>query len=357
MSEADAKPNAATGSYALVPAISVPRQTLVDFVSTIWPQHAPEERIRAFWWTRAEPEQAIAAVDRSSGAMAGLCGGRHCVFRIGGRDVPTIAICDWYVAPAHAGKVLGRRMVRHFEKPERFLYAFSISDAAIAYLSRLGWTGPYRSSLSLLLVPPMLARGVAALRRRSSLAFDRHERGAAEPLGALGVALDRIEAQRRAGGPAHMRRDAAEWTWRLSVCGARRYAISVARRGDEPTGYVAVRRMTPGRNRTLDRLRAAVITDLVAADDDPAVLDALAGEAVAIAARLGALAVLAATTTPAPRAALARMGFVSSATPLLGRVLAPRSPQFMWLPRGAGAPLAATDLALSFADVAIDLDL
>jgi hypothetical protein len=38
-------------------------------------------------------------------------------------------------------------------------------------------------------------------------------------------------------------------------------------------------------------------------------------------------------------------------------VLAPRSPQFMWLPRGAGAPLAATDLALSFADVAIDLDL
>jgi hypothetical protein len=87
------------------------------------------------------------------------------------------------------------------------------------------------------------------------------------------------------------------------------------------------------------------------------VLRALAGEAVALAADLGARAMLTATTTAAHRAALARIGFISPATPLVGRVLAQRAPQFMWLPRGAGQELSADDLSLSFADVAIDLDL
>ena len=339
-----------------MPAISVEHAALVDFVSAIWPERAPEERIRAFWWTRAGPEHAVAAVHRPSGAMAGLCGGRHCVFRIGGRDVPAVAICDWYVAPGHVGQGLGKRLVQHFDRAERFLYAFSISDAAIANFQKLGWAGPYRSSLLLLLVPPVLAKHLARLRRAAGLSFDEHERGGGEPLGALGEALDRIEA-RRGGAPAHMRRDAAEWSWRLSVCGERRYRFCVARRDGEPVGYVVVRRMTPGRSRGLDRLRAAVISDLAAVDDHAAVLGALAGEAVAIAAGLGAGAMLTATTAAGHRAALARMGFVSPATPLLGRVLAPRAPQFMWLPRGPGDGLTAGDLALSFADVAIDLDL
>ena len=141
------------------------------------------------------------------------------------------------------------------------------------------------------------------------------------------------------------------------MCGERRYHICVARRDGNPVGYVAVRRMTPGRSRGLDRLRAAINTDLAAVDDDAALLGALAGEAVALAANLGARAMLTATTAPAHRAALAGIGFISPATPLVGRVLAPRAPQFMWLPRGAGQGLVAGDLSLSFADVAIDLDL
>jgi hypothetical protein len=346
----------ATSDYALVPAVSVDHRALVDFVAAIWPGLAPEARIRAFWWMRARPEHAVAAVHQSSGAMAGLCGGRHCVFRIDGRDVPAVAISDWYVAPAHEGKMLGRRMVRHFQKPERFLYAFSISKAAIAYLRRLGWTGAYRSSLLLLPVPPRLASHFARLRRDAGLSFEWYERAGSEPLGGLGDALDRIEA-RRGVAPAHMRRDAAEWSWRLSVCGERRYRFAVAFCDGEPAGYVVVRRMMPGRSGALDRLRTAIITDIAAARDDAVVLDALAGEATALAAELGARTILTATTSVAHRAALARIGFISPETPLVGRILAPRAPQFMWLPRGAGQGLSADDLSLSFADVAIDLDL
>jgi hypothetical protein len=355
MSDASAKP-LAVDDYALVPAVSADYGALVDFVAAIWPELAPEARIRAFWWMRAGPEHAVAAVHRTSGAMAGLCGGRHCVFGIGDRDVPAVAICDWYVAPGHVGKGLGKRLAQHFETPERFLYAFSISDAAIANFQKLGWMGPNRSSLMLLLVPPVLAKHLAGLPRRGGLSFDVYERGGGEQLGTLGETLDRIEG-RRAGAPAHMRRGAAEWSWRLSICGERRYRFGVARRDGEPVGYVVVRRMTPGRSGALDRLRAAIITDLAVADDDAIVLRALAGEAVALAADLGARAMLTATTTAAHRAALARIGFISPATPLVGRVLAQRAPQFMWLPRGAGQELSADDLSLSFADVAIDLDL
>jgi len=358
MSDATGRPIAgqATDDYALMPAVSVDRGLLVDFVAAIWPELAPEIRIRAFWWMRAGPEHAVAAVHRASGAMAGLCGGRRCVFVIGGRDLPAVAICDWYVAPGHVGRGLGKRLVQHFEAPERFLYAFSISDAAIANFQKLGWMGPHRSSLMLLLVPPVLAKNLARLRRREGLSFDAHQRAGGEPLGTLGDALDRIEAQ-RAGAPAHMRRGAAEWSWRLSVCGERRYRFGVARRDGEPVGYVVVRRMTPGRSGALDRLRTAIITDIVAVRDDPVVLGALAGEAAALAADLGARAMLTATTAAAHRAALARIGFISPATPLVGRVLASRAPQFMWLPRGPGQRLSAGDLSLSFADVAIDLDL
>jgi ribosomal protein S18 acetylase RimI-like enzyme len=306
---------------------------------------------------RAGGEFAVAAVHRPSGAMAGLCGGRHCTWSVTGASVPAVAICDWYVAPGHAGKGLGKRLVQHFDRPERLLYAFSISDAAIANFQKLGWEGPFRSSVLLLLIPPRLARHLARLRPRHGLAFTRYARARNEPLGALGDALDRIEAQRRRDLPAHMRRDAAEWSWRLSVCGERSYRISVAHRGDAPLGYVAVRPMTPGRSRSLDRLRAALITDISTVDDDPALLAALAGEAVAIAADLGARAVVTATTNSAHRAALARMGFISPAVPLLGRLVAKRSPQFMWLPRGPAATLTADRISLSFADVAIDLDL
>jgi hypothetical protein len=348
---------AGTGEYALLPATSVDHAALVAFTSAIWPELAPEARIRAFWWMRAGPEHAVAAVHRRSGEMAGLCGGRHCVFRMGGRDVPAVAICDWYVSPQHVGNGLGKRLVSHFDTAERFLYAFSISDAAIANFQKLGWSGPYRSFLLLLLLPPALAKHLARARQRIGLSFDVHERGGGEPLGTLGEAFDRIEA-RRIGAPAHMRRDAAEWSWRLSVAaGDRRYRICVARRAGEPVGYAVVRRMTPGRSRGLDRLRAAIITDLAAADDDAAVLGALAGEAVALAADLGARAMLTATTAVAHRAALTRVGFISPATPLVGRMLAPRAPQFMWLPRGAGEALSPDGLSLSFADVAIDLDL
>jgi len=118
-----------------------------------------------------------------------------------------------------------------------------------------------------------------------------------------------------------------------------------------------VRRMTPGASRILGRREGAIITDLVAAADQPAVLRALARRAVAIAGHWGVVVLLMATTLPAHRRALAARGFLSSKWPVLARVLARAAPIFMWAPTGPGAPLTADYLALTFADSDVDLNL
>jgi hypothetical protein len=287
--------------------------------------------------------------------MVGLCAGRPSEWMMSGRAHDVVAICDWYVAPDHEGKLLGRRLIRKFAAPGRMLYAFSISDVAADYLNRLGWVGPYASSL-LVLPLPRLAR-LLALRRRHDLQLHEHDIGGGEPLGALAGDLDRIEARRAGHARAHMKRGAAEWAWRLSVCGERRYRFGVARRGGEPAGYVVVRRMTPGSSRLLGRLDGAIVTDLVAVDDDPAVLRALATQAVDIAAELRVAALLMATSVPAHGAALAATGFLSPQFPLLGRRLASRAPVFMWLPQGAAAGLRPDAVEITFADADVDLAL
>src|SRR5262249_57732250 len=93
MSEAGAPPRveAAINGYALVPATSVDPAALLAFAAAIWPELDPQARVRAFWWRRAGPEQAVAAVARDGGAMAGLCGRRPCVVPIGRPTLPAPA--------------------------------------------------------------------------------------------------------------------------------------------------------------------------------------------------------------------------------------------------------------------------
>ena len=289
--------------------------------------------------------------------MVGLCGGRPCEWSIGGQSYSSVAICDWYVAPNHAGKLIGKRMVQHFQRPDRMLYSISISDVAIASFQRLGWVGPYTSSLLVAPLPRFGGVALSFLRRPGDLDFSDHVIGGGNLLGPIAADLDRIEASRARGTPDHMRRGSKEWMWRLSVCGDRSYHFCIVRRAGEAVGYAVVRRMGSGRLPLLRNRTAAMITDLVAVDDDTAVLQMLARRALAIAGELGAVAILTVTTSPAHRRALAASGFVSPAYPLIGRALRRRSPVYMWLPKGPAAELKADGMTLTLADAAIDFDL
>jgi hypothetical protein len=349
----DQQPTRAS-AYQLVPGNSINDARLAAFGAAVWPGRSTD-RVLSSWWRRAGPDDAVAALEKSTGAVAALCAGRPSQWVIGGRRHPAVAICDWYVAPGHAGRLIGRRLIRRFEAPDRLIYAFSMSDDAVAYLARLGWVGPY-SAHFMVLALPTLATLVNGMRGRpDGIDFQDQEAGAGPLPPALGRDLDHIEAAR--GADAHMWRGASEWSWRLSLCGERRYTFSMAWSEGLPVGYVAVRRLRAGSSRLLGRLSGAIVTDLAAANDDPAVLRALAGRAARLAGTLGATVALAATTSMAQRRALAAMGFLSPGLPLLGRMLRRRAPQFMWLPRGPGAGLAPDRVAMSFADSDVDLKL
>ncbi len=353
-SRTSAEKSEGTQDYAFVPANSVDQARLLEFAAAAWPDRTPD-RVLSSWWRRAEPHCALAAIHEQTGKMAGVCGGRPSEWVIGGRPVSGVAICEWSIAPGHEGHGLGKRMAQHFAAEDNFLYTFSLSEAAVANFRRLGWVGPWQASLLALPVPRFARVAHSLFTGRTDMELRDHVATKGELPGALCIDLDRIEAKRTP--LAHMRRGSTEWSWRLSICSDRTYHFCVVYRSTEPIGYVAVRRLTPGRSRILGKLSAALIIDLVAVDDDPHVLRTLARRAVAIAGGLNVAIVVSATTVAHDRNALSALGFISSRVPLFGRVMQRAAPQYMWSPNGPGAELSEGDLALSFADSDVDFNL
>lgn len=351
-----ARDSSRAGEYILCPARSINDESLVKFGASIWPEPASSEKLLTSWWRNAAPECAVAAIHQPTESMVGICCGRPCQWVIGGQIHPAVSICDWYVEPGHEGKLLGRRMLRRFEVPGAFLNAISISDVAIAYLNRLGWVGPCPSSLMTIPLPGLGRVAHLTMRRPSGVAFQEYTVASNQPLATLGTELDRIEHGRAHDARAHMCRGAAEWSWRLSIYGNRVYRFCVARRGTDPVGYVVVRRMARPR-KGMGRLPGAIISDLVAIDDDHVVLQALARRAVSIAADLGVAIAFHITTSSAHQRALTAVGFLSPDFPILGRVLKRRAPVFMWSPRGPGQALVPQRVDMTFADSTLDLDL
>ncbi len=346
-----------SSEYALVPANGIDAEQLVEFASRVWRDRPPYERILSSWWRHAAADCASALVHHSTAAMVGLCAGRPSEWIIGRASYPAVSICDFFIDPRHGGKLLGRRLLRSFEAPGRLVNAISISDIAAAYVSRMGWKGPYASSLMVMPVPLLARIGHSLTVRRAGLALEDHAVSGGQMPERLKAGLDRIDAATIDDAAAHMRRGANEWAWHLSIYPERTHRFCLAYRDAEPVGYVVTRRMTSGRSRHMGRLQAAMITDLVAVHDDPLTLRALAASAVATAAELRAVVALFVTTALSHRRALAAIGFMSPGFPVLGRLLRDRAPTYMWWPRGPGAALSADAMTMTFADSAVDLDL
>ena len=348
----ETRPVRRSTEYSLVPARSVPSGDLFKFAELVRPERQGQEGFAASWWRRADPACAVAALHLPSGAMAGLCCGRPAEWKLADRLFAGTAICDWYVAPGHQGQGLGPRMLTAFEQGDRLLYAFSISAAAIRGFKKLGWLGPHSSSLLAVVLPRAAHAVLSRFSAQPDYAFEPHELTPGRAVGGLGDTLDMIE--RQGSGPARMVRGAKEWGWRLSVCDDRYYSIIVASRDATPVGYVAVRRIARS---VLGQRKAAIITDLVAANEDRRLLAGLAFAAVRLAGGLGVWMLLALATAAPQRRAFVGAGFVSPSVPVLGSLLRRRSPQFMWRPKGPGAQLRADAVSFSLADSDLDLNL
>src|SRR6516162_7031909 len=157
--------------YDFVPAKSIDLAHLNAFSATVWPE-CPADHLVSRWWRRAEPSCAIAAVHEATGAMAGFCSARPSDWVVNRQTVSTVAICDWYVDPAHAGKGLGKCLLRRLETGDKFVFAFSLSDAAVANFKKLGWAGPHRACLMLLPLPTIAKFRAAIFASRTAVELE-----------------------------------------------------------------------------------------------------------------------------------------------------------------------------------------
>ncbi len=208
--------------YALVPANDIDAERLVDFASRVWRERPPYERILVSWWRYAAPGCAAAIVHQSTGTMVGLCAGRPSEWVVAGELRPAVSICDFFVDPRHEGKLLGRRLLRHFEGPGRLLNALSISDTAAAYLARMGWTGPFASSLMVMPLPRLARNFHRLMVRRADLDLADYAIAGGQMPETLRSDLDRIEAAGADDAPAHMRRG------QTSGRGASRFILTIS---------------------------------------------------------------------------------------------------------------------------------
>ena len=70
--------------------------------------------------------------------MVGICAGRPSTWIFPSGPIPAIAICSWFVDPAHFGKGIGKRMVKQLSAPGRFLYTFGIFVLIVLLLRQGG---------------------------------------------------------------------------------------------------------------------------------------------------------------------------------------------------------------------------
>jgi Acetyltransferase (GNAT) family len=337
------------GDYIFVPGRCLSEGDLLRFAVTA--RTGADERLLRRWWRRADPACAVAAIHAPTASLAGLCCGRPGQWQIAGQAVPSLAICDWYVGPAHAGRGLGKRMVEAFAASDRLLYAYAISEAAAVNFKKLGWLGPHAASLLVLPLPGVqLARPAAA--EPPGVILQEHTAASEPELRPLCAFLESVDAADARA--ARMLRDGQEWSWRLAVGAPRSYRFAVLQRHSTPVGYVALRRVS---RRLFGVLPTAAITDFIAVDDEEMVLHRLAVAARKIATDLRVWLLIAATSRMPHRRALRRAGFLSTRVPLLGRLPGPRDPAFMWAPHGPGSQLTAPAVSLSLSESDLDLNL
>lgn len=335
-------------SFDYSPIRDLDRALILDFAQRTWGEDVAAE-VRSKWWLTSDHADATAAIDRASGAIAGMVVAVPSRWpRDGGREVRTVSICGWYVAPDFAGRGLGKLLVRSFDERAPGQNALSISDAAIRNFGKLGWTGPFRTQL-LLLPLPMLRRApkAGAMTVRSFTV-----RGDALD-DELAAALDRIEAG-RPEDQLRRRRGAAEWRAHLSVRPTRVQHFHVLSGGGEPVGYFVIRATDAEAGRLYRRARLHYVTDIVLNRRDEAAIDRLVAS-IAAASPRGAGALLLCTSDAQFGAAARRLGWLSKASLGIGPRLAAKAPLYML--GGELAALPGGGVQMSFADSDVDFNI
>jgi GNAT superfamily N-acetyltransferase len=294
------------------PYVSEDRPRLVELMRQVWPHKARvEARVDARWWWQWEAPPLYVVEDPASRALIGLCAYLPVSLRAGGRELPGAWFVDFYVRPESQGLGLGQRLTRVVQ--DRFAITASLSQSAMAYrvFQKLGWRARTRVALYVNPFPvrwmfPKPTKGL----RVSTQAMDP-----ALPAGDLDALWARV---RDTYGLIALRTGAAVLT-RYASHGARQYVLLCCYREAACVGYMIVRVVPPGS--TKPGAPQGLIVDYLVHPDDAQAFGALLSEAASILIDRGVRRIYCLSTAPRCQHLLGSRGFLSPATPLMGRAL------------------------------------
>jgi len=341
-------PRDMTDEFVVRPYAVADRARVLELLRQVWPNRRPLEPHvdRRWWWQFPEPPLFVLE-DRRTGALAGLCAWMPFALRCSGRERTAAWFVDFYVLPNHQGKGSGPRLTQAVQ--ERFSLTASLSQTAMAWrvFQKLGWRERTRVPLAM---HPWPKRWMFPARAGHTVT-----RGPVLPGLPMERAVDALWARVASAYPAIATRTSGHLLTRYADHGGRRYEIACGYRGAECVGY-AITRLVDGRDaRSASGRTTGLIVDVLTHPQDADAFAALLSESCRRLIDQGATR-LYCLITPAPfRRVLARHGFLSPETPLLGRRLHSQDKWLTWFAAdGAGVP-GPVDWYVTLGDCDLDV--
>jgi GNAT superfamily N-acetyltransferase len=315
-----------SGDYVARRPSRADREALARFARKIWPAGRPDVLEGRWWWNGPGEPQAWVVEHLPSRDIAAMCGARETEVEVDGRREPAASIGDWYVAPEHAGKGLGRMLVMESASRHAVMYTTTISEAAATAFKRMGWRSDEELPLFMGATPAVAA--LAGRRPRGvELRSDVVSAGAAA---ARVDDLDAVWAATAGERPIGAPRDAARLRSHLALVPHRQYRLARAYRSGVPLGYLLWRVLPAGSFRRLPYFRIGLLSDFFVRPGEQAAFAALVGSVARslLVERCGVMLALA--TRHAEIATLTRLGFASPRLPLVGKSLRALSSRGMY---------------------------
>ena len=328
------------------------KESLRALCAEVWPNQPAGVFDRRWWWSSSTPPIKLVA-DAATGKLAGFCAYIPFAAHFGSRTRSSAWLVDFFVAPGHQGKGLGRLLTASVSESFELTASLNQNDAAYAVFRKMGWRP--RRTAKLYLNPWTLAAG--AFRPFFGAPIDPRLTISAAPFSSdrIGPEFDRLwnTAKERFG--AMCVRDARALRERYGQPGTP-YTLLRCEENGALAGYMVTRRLPRGAVRSLRGLPAGLIVDyLTAPEASPRIFSALAADAARRLAGEGPAVLLALSSVPEFGRALAALGFAHSGTPLIGGILARLDVGFTLAGRSGDDEILDAPWFLTLGDCDMDL--